>query len=449
MIELEAAPFAYDENVTPRIDEVTTRVADLRQVGKLSPDSLRHLSKFFRIKNIYHSNAIEGNQLAQGETELVVEQGLTIAGKPLKDQVEARSLANALDYFEDLVSVDTPIAQNDIHQIHQLILTGINDDEAGQYRNVEVRISGSHYDPITPDRVPYEMTQFSDWLRASTDAPQPAHAIVTACAAHAWFAQVHPFVDGNGRTARILMNLLLMRNGYPIAIITKEERSRYYDALEESQSGNLSPFIQLVCESVLESLEAYESAAEDQLRRQQWILQVADRLQAPERIRRENEYEVWSRAMELFRAHFRLVSELLDDAAQGLYRVYFKKFGTLELDKYLALSSQQSAKRTWFFRIDIVRQEESSRHLFYFNIASPPMRDRSSVTIHVSREEPPGSFWYERLRDILGPHSPPFTEIGYDMQEEHFVCARLDWSTYAASIEAIANKFISSIVDQF
>ena len=449
MLEVKGTPFEYDAAILPLLTEVADRVDTMRQVGKLSPETLKHLFNFFRIKNIYHSNAIEGNQLEQGETRLVVERGLTIAGKPLRDQAEARSLASALEYLEDLAQTDRPVVQADVRQIHKLILTGIDDQEAGRYRAVEVKISGSDYAPSEPREIPREMTEFSDWIRTSTEAPNQNDAILIACAAHAWFAQIHPFIDGNGRTARIMMNLLLMRSRYPIAIITRDERARYYDALEESQVSNLSPFIHLVCESILESLEVYEQAAEEQRLRGEWIQEMASRLGAPERGRRHNEYEVWSRAMELFRARFRVVSESLDDSSSGLYRVYFRDFGNLDFDKYLALSSRQSAKRTWFFRIDVVRQQQSVRHLFFFGFASNRERDDVDVTLHVAREDPAGSFHYEWLRNIELRQRPPFVEVGYSIRRERFVCIRPDSSAYHANIDVIARQCIGNVIGEF
>ncbi len=449
IIEITGAPFVYDGALVPLLDDVSRRVDTMRQGGRLSADTLRHLFGFFRIKNIYHSNAIEGNQLDLGETRLVVEQGLTITGKSLRDQAEARSLAQALDYLETLARMDRPVVQSDVRQIHKLILTGIDDREAGNYRNVEVKISGSSYAPPMPEEIPPQMTDFSDWIRASTETVNERDAIVIACAAHAWFAQIHPFIDGNGRTARILMNLILMRNRYPIAIISKEERTRYYDALEESQAANLSPFIHLVYESVLESLEAYEHAAEERRRQGEWIEAIADRLGAPERARLVNEYEIWSRAMDLFQEHFRVISENLYDAAEGFYQVYFKEFGNLDLDKYLALRGGQSTKRTWFFRIDFVRGDRSARYLFFFGFASYSMQDRAPVTLHIAREEPPGSFYYKRLRDIPTSDAPSFSEVGYDIQSERFIYINSSEDIREANVELIARQFITEIVQQF
>ena len=244
MIDIPGTSYSYDESQEFSFRRLSDRVHEMRATGKLSPDVLYLLRKFFRIKNIHHSNAIEGNVLEVGETRQVVELGLTITGKPLKDQAEARNLSHALDFLEELAgNPDRPITENEVRQLHSLVLEGINDG-AGAYRTVPVTISGSEFLPTRPESIPADMQVFMRWL---SDASVPSsetfarvRGLIIAAAAHTWFVTIHPFIDGNGRVARLLTNLLLMRYGFPIAIITKEDRLRYYDALEESQASDLT-----------------------------------------------------------------------------------------------------------------------------------------------------------------------------------------------------------------
>ena len=162
--EIEGTPYAYDDSRLEDFDILAERVRAMRAQGSLSPDVLYRIRRHFRIKNIYHSNAIEGNVLAVGETRQVVELGLTITGKPLKDQAEARNLSHALDFFEDLAGDATiPITEADIRQLHTLVLSGLN-DEAGSYRSVPVTISGSDYAPPSPESVRSQMGDFGRWL---------------------------------------------------------------------------------------------------------------------------------------------------------------------------------------------------------------------------------------------------------------------------------------------
>ena len=223
--------------------------------------------------------------------------GMTIAGKTLKDQAEAKNLSAALDFMEEIaVSQDSPILVSDLRQIHALILKDI-DDSGGSYRKSEVKISGSEFKPPQAHLISQQMDDLGAYLALVTksDSSDADIPILCAAAAHAWLAQIHPFIDGNGRTARILMNLILMRRGYPVCIITRDDRLRYYDALEESQAGDLTPLVALVYENVEESLEEWEKAATEQKVQQEWLTSVTAKFEQPELNRARNEYEVWSR----------------------------------------------------------------------------------------------------------------------------------------------------------
>lgn len=450
-IEIDGTDYVYDNTRQSDLEELSGRVRVLRDQGRLSPDVLYRIRKYFRIKNIYHSNAIEGNVLAVGETRQVVEHGLTITGKPLKDQAEARNLSHALDFLEELaVNTHTPIIENDIRQLHTLVLDGLS-DEAGSYRSVPVTISGSDYLPPGPESVPAQMEEFGQWLSGVSVPGEDAFAgpsgLVTAAAAHTWFVTVHPFIDGNGRVARLLMNLMLMRHGFPIAIITKEDRLRYYDALEFSQASDLTPFVVLLAECIEESLEEYEAAAEEQREQTEWATSLAEKFTLPERVRAENEYEVWKNAMELLKSYLQQTVDVFNQAA-SYGRVYLRDFGNLEFEKYSALRRGESAKRTWFLRVDFRRRDTFARYLFFFGYASYPMRARCDVTLHVAREEPPGSFNYERLENIQSANVPELAEVGYEMSKERFVVRMRNGRSRTNRVEEFTKLFFEDVVQK-
>lgn len=448
-IEIDGTPYSYSAAQDAPLDELSSRVEEMRKAGTLTGDALVKIRKFFRIKNIYHSNAIEGNQLDVGETRQVVEQGLTITGKPLKDQAEAKNLSEALDLLESLASrTDTPITEADVRQIHYLILKGIDDDNAGKYRTKTVEIGGSEFSPPGPESVPAEMQEFGRWLAETTSKKfslGSKHAVLAAAAAHTWFVTIHPFIDGNGRTARLLLNLILMRAGHPIAVITKDDRLRYYDALEESQSSDLSALIALVSESVGESLEEYEEAAKEQREMQEWARSLASKFSEKGEIKAKNEFEVWRNAMGLLKGYFKQVTEVLDGSA-AIGSVYFKEFGDLEFEKYLSLKTGGQARRTWFFRIDFRSEERTARYLFFFGSASYPMRGQCDVTLHVSREEPPGSFNYEKLDHIKAPNVPDIHELGYKADIERFVARGKSARPKQEKLEALGRRFFDEVV---
>ncbi len=446
--DIEGTPYCFEESQMPFLRKVSDRVQEMRKAGRLTPKVLGNIRRYFRIKSIYHSNAIEGNILNVGETRQVVEFGLTITGKPLKDQAEAKNLKEALDFLEDLAgSPDKPITEADVRQIHYLVLKGIDDSNAGKYRSITVEISGSEFKPPAPESVPSEMHQFGRWLASVSSIGENyglLEAILYAAAAHTWFVYIHPFIDGNGRVARLLMNLLLMRYGYPIAIITKEDRLRYYDALEISQTADLSPFVALVIECISESLEEYEEAAKEQKEQEEWAAALASKFSHKEAVRSKNEYEVWKSAMELLRSYFRQAAELLNDSA-AIGKVYFKDFGVLEYEKYLSLKLGESTKKTWFFRVDFVSGERSARYLFFFGWPGRHLKDQD-VTLHLSREEPPKSFHYERLEYIGAPNVPSIVEIGYRAEAERFVVRGQSGQGKTDKIENIGRKFFDEVI---
>ena len=445
--EIDGTFYSFDEAQIPLLEELSSRVQEMRNSGDLSPRTLAQIRKFFRLKNIYHSNAIEGNILEIGETRQVVEQGLTLTGKPLKDQAEAKNLNEALDFLEDLASsADRPISEADIRQIHHFVLKGIHDENAGNYRLRPVEISGSAYKPPPPEEVAPQMQELGQWLSSISKVNHKhgvLEAILYAAAAHTWFVYIHPFIDGNGRTARLLMNLILMRYSYPIAIITKADRLRYYDALEDSQSSDLSAFLALVTECINESLEEYEEALKIQTEEQEFYASIAKSLSTKEEVRAKNEYEVWKNAMELLRSYFRQATELLHNQTIGSVR--FRDFGTLEFEKYLSLRQGESAKRTWFFRIDFESGEQSARYLFFFGWPHYSLRETTDVTLHLSREEPPKSFNYEHLDSPRISKTPQMVEIGYHTHLESFTMRLKSGPVKQEKLEQIGRKFFAEV----
>lgn len=450
LVDVPKTPYSYSASQKATLADLAARVKELRKLGSLSPAVLGKIRRFFKIKNIYHSNAIEGNQLNLGETRLVVQEGLTITGKPLKDQAEAKNLSDAVDFLEELAGdPNKPIREADIRQIHFIVLKNINDTEAGRYRTTQVEISGSQFKPPSPESVPAEMKTFSDWLAGCCFKEEPedsAAGLLRAVVAHAWLVYIHPFVDGNGRVARLLMNLLLMRHGYPVAIITKDDRLRYYDALEESQSTDISSFVALVTECVHESLEEYERAAQQQRADEEWVQSLAGRFSERERVRCHNEYELWKNAMDLLRSYFRQTAEALD-AGATIGSVYFKDFGPLEFEKYLSLREGESVKRTWFFRVDFRSGDKAARYLFFFGFPTNLMRAESAtVTLHLSREEPSGAYHYERLEHISAPNVPQLIEIGYNPPVEQYVVRERSGSIRRTKIEPLGKSFFEQVV---
>ena len=207
--------FFFDRSINSLLQTLDEQVRDMWAKGELSPPLLLDMYQQVKIDELYHSNKIEGNSLTYGETVEVIESNKDILGKPSRDQQEVRNLSAVLDYAHSL-GADSSIAvtQNELRRIHLLLQKGIQDD-AGTYRTSQLKITGSRYSPPEAFQVPAHMTALSDYVKqvSSPDAQHSDLPIFSAAAAHVWLAQIHPFTDGNGRTARALMNIILMRRG--------------------------------------------------------------------------------------------------------------------------------------------------------------------------------------------------------------------------------------------
>lgn len=218
---------------------------------------LAQLSEQRNVEWIYNSNAIEGSTLTLRETELILQQGVTIGGKSLREHYEVVNHRDAITYVQKLVQDREPLTAHQVRQIHALVLAHIDDENAGKYRTTNVRIGGSSHLPPEAWLVPQQIADWSKWLR--TDA-QRLHPIDRAAIAHHSFAAIHPFIDGNGRTARLVMNLLLMREGYPPTVILRSNRLQYYRVLGQADASKTKPLVNFVGRAVETSLDVYLDA---------------------------------------------------------------------------------------------------------------------------------------------------------------------------------------------
>lgn len=212
-------------------NEIGQLKLELDRLRPLSPESVRTIDNWFDIELTYSSNAIEGNTLTRVETAVLLEKGITVSGKPLKDHLEAVGHKEALDFIRLLSQKDEPIRESDVRVIHKLVLGQSTPTEAGSYSTHQRMIAGSLVRFPSPAEIPALMGDFTSWLRTAETNPG------TAFEAHYRLVTIHPFSDGNGRTARLLMNLLLIRGGYPPVVIAPEERVAYLTSLESRQLG--------------------------------------------------------------------------------------------------------------------------------------------------------------------------------------------------------------------
>jgi Fic family protein len=240
------------------LEQIEAQKAELERLRPLSPGGLSNLEHSHDIELTYTSNAIEGNTLTAAETTLVVEQGITIGGKPLKDHMEAIDHYEAIRYVRALARQGTALSEMDVRTLHSLVVKRSEPGIAGRYADQGRYVmtdSGRHGSP-SPAEVPALMGDVAAWLAAAPDTP------ATAFLAHRRLVKIHPFNDGNGRTARLLMNLILLRGRYPPIAIRPEDRPDYIRALQRAEAES---FNRLLYERLAATLGEYLDALQQAL----------------------------------------------------------------------------------------------------------------------------------------------------------------------------------------
>lgn len=242
-----------DKLLVSRIDDKRNKLNSLRP---LTPTAVLKLKQQFAIEMTYNSNAIEGNSLTLKETAWVIQDGLTIKGKPLKDHLEARDHYDALGFLYETIEHNTQqtISEVFIRELHRLVVRETQREEAGVYRKVNVMIAGSGHTPPEASEVPAKMSGLIRWVRANQ---KRLHPIELAAYLHHKLVHIHPFTDGNGRTARLIMNLILLHEGYPLVVVLKNDRRKYYRVLSQADKGDYQSFVGFIAQTVERSLNIY------------------------------------------------------------------------------------------------------------------------------------------------------------------------------------------------
>lgn len=220
---------------------------------------LQSIQDSLTIEWTYNSNSIEGNTLTLQETKMVIEEGFTIKGKSLREHFEAVNHQDAIEFVEALVAENYVLNAKDVLDVHSLVLQRIEKEYAGRYRTAGVRISGANFVPPNALKVDDLMNELISWVNTETSLD----TLLKVAIFHHRFVWIHPFFDGNGRTVRLLFNLLLMKEGYPPAIILRNDRKKYYDALNQANNGNYAKIVLLILQATERSLDIYLSSLEN------------------------------------------------------------------------------------------------------------------------------------------------------------------------------------------
>lgn len=238
-----------------RIENKKRKIDGMRPLDK---HQLGLLKRELEIEYVYNSTSIEGNSLTLDETRLVLEEGMTIKGKPLREHLDVINQKEAMGKIEEWVRKRKKgIEEGNILELHMITLRGISSEWAGRYKTVQNRVLGSRVKRTPPYRVAEEMGELVKMINKN---PEKMHPIELAAVAHQVIAKIHPFLDGNGRCARLLSNLMLMRSGYPPNTILNKERRKYFDTLEKAHLGNQHDFVNFFARGVERVLDLYLNA---------------------------------------------------------------------------------------------------------------------------------------------------------------------------------------------
>jgi Fic family protein len=238
-------------------EQINRKKASLDTLRPLPKYTLKSLREKLLLEWTYNTNAIEGNTLTMNETKVVLE-GITVGGKTMREHLEVINHRDAIAYVEEIVQKGEPLTEWQIKNLHRLVLKGIVDEYAGVYRDQQVFIAGAKHTPPAPYLIKEQMEQLIKWY---DNEAQKLHPVERGAMLHAIFVGIHPFIDGNGRTSRLLLNLELMKAGFPAVVIKVENRLAYYEALDKSHTTkDYRDFIQLIVKEVEDSLNLYLSA---------------------------------------------------------------------------------------------------------------------------------------------------------------------------------------------
>ncbi|MGR3309651.1 MAG: Fic family protein [Candidatus Brocadiales bacterium] len=238
--------------MTKIILEIDKLQEEINSYKPLPANTLKQLKEYYRIGFTYTSNALEGNSLTETETKIILEDGITIGGKPIRDYYEALGHSEAYDLIHKLAKKEG-FTEANIKKLHKLFYNRIDGNRAGKYRKERVFISGSKHTLPGPEKVPLLMEEFASKVK---DLEKEYHPVEYSALAHKEFIFIHPFIDGNGRIARLLMNLILLQKGYVIAIIPPILRTEYIQALEKAHTDD-KDFIEFIARTVRETQKDY------------------------------------------------------------------------------------------------------------------------------------------------------------------------------------------------
>jgi Fic family protein len=266
------------EDLGKHLNRIQEKKKALDAMRPLPSIVVQKIKESLSLEWTYNSNGIEGNTMTLQETKMVIKEGMTVKGKSLREHFEAVNHNDAIEYLESLISDKYILKETDILELHHLVLQRIEKDFLGRFRTSGVRISGANFVPPNALKVSDLISDLINWVNHES---KDLNTVIKATIFHHRFVWIHPFFDGNGRTVRLAFNLLLMKEGFPPAIILKNDRKKYYDALNRANNGDYSKLLLLVLQALERSLDIYVSSLSNSYENYQTIANIVNDPEIP------------------------------------------------------------------------------------------------------------------------------------------------------------------------
>lgn len=347
------------KNIEKTIDNLNKR----RDNG-LDPDLEQRLKKHLLISSVYNSNAIEGNRLSLRETEIILE-GMSINERPLKDEIEAKSLSNATSFLYDLINGSEPLNKRCLFDLHSLIMENIPNINGGAFRNEDVTIKNSEHVPIIWLHVAEEIDAMFKWMNRNMHKYNP---VVMCAILHHWLVWIHPFSDGNGRITRLFTNFFLLQKGYPEIVVKISDRDNYYNALIDADKGNITKLVDLFCDKIRQTVTVYEGFLNEHDRQTAWKQRYQNLVEDKYSEAKETfsyQYVVWKDQLNVFKTILLKNVETLDKILPHI-TFEIKEYDILTYAQYLDILEDRKVSNTWYFVLSIFNHENQKKMNFVF-----------------------------------------------------------------------------------
>ena len=363
--------YSDDSEIKEDFDELIETVESVnkkRDSGKgISQVALEIYQKKRKLSNVYHSAAIEGNNLTLQETEIIL-AGTQVRGKPLKDELESKSLGQANEFLYKLISGEEEINKRTLRDLHSLIIPKEVDSSSGSFRKTNVKINKSDHVPPDHNEIDRHINQLFKYINRNSHKMDPLEMAVRI---HHWLVWIHPFKDGNGRVTRMFTNFYLTSKGYPDLTIKVEDRETYYDALVVAdKESNLNDLLALFIKSSFPSIKLLSDIIDEESRKDELALKMKnygktkslEHFESQQRKYR-TEYEVWKGNIQIFYERFKSVYDLVNENFNELIECRFQEYEMITFDQYLSFLEGKVVNNTRYFRMGLFSKKDQNKKI--------------------------------------------------------------------------------------